>query len=260
MQFRFRQFRLWVRDSLKKTGKALHTKTTSTTTTTVKLHHKEPEKLKRWHCCCFTTTSLHPEMHQTSFSCRDFGFFRRFFTPNTKRGLNKRITKTYCPKNTLHRKQQQLHFTLKESEKCIIIICGEEIYVKKESKKYSQNQGTTKCKKVHSQTAWWMHQGEEKRTKETSADEPLAVVLGVNALIIVTATGRDNIRRPMQQMQLRYRLRQRWSRCRCLVLPWNAVNCIPASLPQNAVRSNREQTELHRLLPLSVWVCSWWIR
>lgn len=54
-----------------------------------------------------------------------------------------------------------------------------------------------------------MHQGEEKRTKETSADEPLAVVLGVNALIIVTAIGRDNIRRPMQQMQLRYRLRQR---------------------------------------------------
>lgn len=86
MQFRFRQFRLWVRDSLKKTGKALHTKTTSTTTTTVKLHHKEPEKLKRWHCCCFTTTSLHPEMHQTSFSCRDFVFFRRFFTPNTKKG------------------------------------------------------------------------------------------------------------------------------------------------------------------------------
>lgn len=139
MQFRFRQFRLWVRDSLKKTGKALHTKTTSTTTT-VKLHHKEPEKLKRRHCCCFTTTSLHPEMHQTSFSCRDFGFFRRFFTPNTKRGLNKRITKTYCPKNTLHRKQQQqqLHFALKESEKCIIIICGEEIYVKKESKIFSK--------------------------------------------------------------------------------------------------------------------------
>lgn len=144
-----------------------------------------------------------------------FRFFSADFLRRTqKRGLNKRITKTYCPKNTLHRKQQQqLHFALKESEKCIIIICGEEIYVKKESKIFSKP-GNYKMQK-NAFSNCMMHQGEEKRTKETSADEPLAVVLGVNALIIVTAIGRDNIRRPIQQMQLRYRLRQRRSRCRC---------------------------------------------
>lgn len=129
----------------------------------------------------------------------EISFFPQiFYAEHKKGGLTKELQKTYCQKNTLHRKQQQLHFALKESEKCIII-SGEEIYVKKESTFFSKP-GNYKMKKCISNCM--MHQGEEKRTKETSADEPLTVVLGVNALIIVTAIGRDKIRRPMQQMQL----------------------------------------------------------